>query len=181
MTTNRTSVITSSGTVSLADDVTGTLPSASLATTLSSKTLDSPTISGTPVYSATSISATGNARGKVYSDIANVQTTDATVTSIFTWTITDEAVTIVTVEACAVKSDGSVTASYVRRVRIKRDGGTVTMGTVESSFTDEESGFSTCEVTIDNSTSTGRVRVTGVAATTIDWACIVSRFEVTHA
>jgi hypothetical protein len=133
------------------------------------------------VFSATSIQATGNARRKVYTDIASVQTTDATVTSLFTWTITDECVTTVVVEVDAIKSDGSVTASYVRRVRIKRDGGTVTVGTVETTFTDEEAGFASCDVTIDNSTSTGRVRVTGVAATTIDWGCTVTRTETTHA
>jgi len=149
--------------------------------TLTNKTLTSPTIGGTPTISATSTQATGNARARVYSDIANVQTTDATVTSAFTWTILDEATTMVTVEACAVKSDGSVTASYIRRCRIKRDGGTVTVGTVTDVSTDEEAGFATCDITIDNSTSTGRVRVTGVAGTTIDWGVIVSRFEVSHA
>lgn len=162
-------------------DATDTIVGRATTDTLTNKTLTSPTIGGTPVVSATSVQATGNARCKVYSDIANVQTTDATVTSAFTWTITDEAVTQVTVEALAVKSDGTTTASYVRRVRIKRDGGTVTVGTVESTFTDEEAGFSTCEVTIDNSTSTGRVRVTGVAATTIDWGIVINRIEVTHA
>jgi hypothetical protein len=146
-----------------------------------SPTISGATLSGTPVISATSMSATGNARGKVYSNIASVQTTDATVTSLFTWSVTDEAVTIVTVEVCAVQSTGATTASYVRRVRIKSDGGTVTVGTVEDTYTSEEAGFSTCDVTVDNSTTTGRVRVTGIAATTIDWACVVHRFEVTHA
>jgi hypothetical protein len=158
-------------------DIVGTSDSQAL----TNKTLTSPTLGGTPVYSATSVQATGNTRAKVYSDIASVQTTDATVTSAFTWTITDEAVTVVTVEACAVQNTGSTTASYVRRVRIKRDGGTVTVGTVESTFTDEEAGFATCDITIDNSGSTGRVRVTGVLATTIDWGVVVTRLEVTHA
>jgi hypothetical protein len=127
------------------------------------------------------ISVVGNARRKIYTAVASVQTTDATVTSLYTWTITDEAVTTVVVEIDAIKSDGSVTASYVRRVRIKRDGGTVTVGTVEDNFTDEEASFAACDVTIDNSTSTGRVRVTGIAATTIDWSCTVTRTETTHA
>ncbi len=146
-----------------------------------SPTIDSPTISGTPVFSATSIQATGNARRKVYTDIASVQTTNATVTSLFTWTVTDECVTTVVVEIDAIQSTGATTASYVRRVRIKRDGGTVTVGTVEDSFTDEEAGFATCDVTVDNSGTTGRVRVTGIAATTIDWSCTVTRTETTHA
>lgn len=144
-----------------------------------SPTISSPTLSGTPVISGTALNATGNARCKVYNQVANVQTTDATVTSVDTWTITDECTTLVTVEVLACQSTGSNTAAYVRRCRIKRDGGTVTVGTVEESYTSEEvAGW---DVTIDNSTSTGRVRVTGAAATTIDWGCVMTRIEVTHA
>lgn len=143
--------------------------------------ISSAVLSGTPNITATSMQASGNARCKVYSDIANVQTTDATVTTIFSWSILDEAVTTETAEVSAVKSDGSVTASYVRRARIKRDGGTVTVGTVNDMFTDEEGGFSACDTTIDASGSSGRVRVTGLAATTIDWGLVSSRMELSHA
>jgi hypothetical protein len=130
-------------------------------------------------YVGTHAEVTGNTRCKPYSDVASVQTTDATTTSAFTWTITDEAVTMVTVEVCVVTSTGAAGASYIRRCRIKRDGGTVTVGTVIDVSTDED-GFNG-EVDIDNSGSTGRVRVTGVAATTADWGVIVTRMEVTHA
>jgi hypothetical protein len=50
---------------------------------------------------------------------------------------------------------------------------------VATPFTDEEVG--TWDCTIDNSTSTGRVRVTGVAAVTIDWGGVINRIEVNHA
>lgn len=143
--------------------------------------VNSPTISGTPVITASSVQATGNARGKLYSDIASTQTSNATPVNAFTWTIPDEAVSSITVEASAIRSDGSVTASYIRRCRIKRDGGTVTVGTVAEVYTDEEGGFSAADVTINNSGSTGRVQVTGIAATTIDWVVVVSRLEHTHA
>lgn len=146
-----------------------------------SPTISGPTISGSPVFSAVTCSATGNARARGYSDIANVQTTDATVTSLFTWTILDEAATLTTAEVCADLSTGATTAAYVVRCRYKRDGGTVTAGTPEATFTDEEAGFAACALTLDNSTSTGRVRVTGIAATTIDWGGIISRLEVSHA
>lgn len=147
--------------------------------TLTSPAISSPTISGTPVFSATDLQATGNARIKAYSNISSVQTTDATVTSVYTWTILDEAVTLATAEIGADKSDGSDCAAYIRRIRFKRDGGTVTAGTVETTFTDETDA--TWDATIDNSTSTGRVRVTGKAATTIDWGAITTRVETAHA
>lgn len=168
-----------------------TLTSAQLATACSdetgsgalvfgtSPTISGPTISGSPVISATDMSATGNARGKMYSNIASVQTTDATVTSLFTWTILDEAMTLATAEVGADQSTGANCAAYVRRRKFKRDGGAVTAGTEETTFSEEDVAGWDC--TIDNSTSTGRVRVTGAAATTIDWAGITTRFEVAHA
>lgn len=133
-----------------------------------------------PTTSATSWSHVGNARRKEYENIANIQTSDATVTSLFTWAIPDEAVSTITAEVEGIKTDGSATASYVRRVRIKRDGGAVSVGTVDTTWTDEEPAFAGCDVTIDNSGSTGRVRVTGIAATSIDWSCKVRRSETTH-
>lgn len=147
--------------------------------TLANKTLTSPTLGGTVTFSATSMQATGNSRAQAFSDISSVQTTDATVTSLFTWTIRDEAATKVVAEVCGDRSTGAETAAYVRQVRIKRDGGTVTVGTVDTPFTSEEVG--TWDCTIDNSTSTGRIRVTGVAAVTIDWGGVTSRLEVNHA
>lgn len=133
-----------------------------------------------PTTSATSWSHVGNARRKEYEDIANIQTSDATVTSLFTWTIPDDAVSTITAEVEAIKIDGSATASYVRRVRLRQDAGAVTVGTVDTTWTDEEAAFAGCDVTIDNSGSTGRVRVTGIAATPIDWSCKVKRSETTH-
>lgn len=146
-----------------------------------SPAIASPTISGTPTITATSLSYTGNTRCKTYQEIASVTTADATVTTLASWTITDEAVSFVACEVVAVQTDGSNTAAYVRKVRIKRDGGTVTVDTPEETYTSEEAAFATCDVTIDNSGSTGRVRVTGVAATNIQWGCVLSRIELTHA
>lgn len=128
---------------------------------------------------ATSVSATGNARRKVYTNIASVQTTDATVTTLYSWTITDEAVSKTYAEVDGVRSTGAETASYVRSLRFKRDGGTVSAGTVKDLDTDEETAA--WDATIDNSTSTGRVRVTGEAAKTIDWSGTITRAETTHA
>lgn len=129
---------------------------------------------------STQISSTGNARIKAHSDIANVQTTDTTTTTLFSWTIAPEATTVVTAEVLAVNSDASKTAVNIRRVRIKNDGGVNTAGTVEETYSDEEASFD-LTVTIDIDGISGRVRVTGIAATTIDWGAVITRLELTHA
>lgn len=129
----------------------------------------------------TSRAETGNTRAKVYRDIANVQTTNATPATLFSWTIPDEATSLITIDVCAVQSTGGTTATYNGKIRFKRDGGTVSAGTYTEIYRDEEIGFASCDVVIDNSTSTGRVRVTGIAATTIDWGGVIERLEVTHA
>jgi hypothetical protein len=142
--------------------------------TLSNKTLGS----GTAI-TYTSVSATGNARYQPTADIANVQTTDATVTTLFSFTPTDEAVTVLTVEALAVRSTGAEVNGYIRRVKIKRDGGTVTLGSVVDVWTDEETAAWDC--TVDLSGTTVRVRVTGEGGKTIDWGCTATRQVMTHA
>lgn len=143
-------------------------------------TITSATLGGTPVITATSMSATGNTRGKIYSDEASVDTTNATITTLFSWTILDEAVTTFTCEISAIKSDGSVTASFIRKVRIKRDGGTVTVATVTDGYSDLEAGFTGIVITVDSSGATGRLRVTGLVATNINWFSLCTRVEHSH-
>lgn len=131
---------------------------------------------------STTMSFTGNDRRKVYSAIASGSTTNATPTALTSGAITDECNTVIVAEVDAIKRDGSATAAFVRRVKIKRDGGTVTVGTVKDVDTDREAAFSTCDVTIDHDgAGNWRLMVTGVAATTIDWSTTITRTETTHA
>lgn len=148
---------------------------------LAAPVLSGAVLGGATNFTGTSMSWTGNARGTPKSDEASVQTTDATATTIFSWSILDEAVTHVVVRYSAVKADGTLTGTWANRIRIKRDGGTVTLGSVVPIYGDYESGLSACVVTIDNSGSTARVRVQGVAATTISWFVVVDRIEHSHA
>lgn len=97
------------------------------------------------------------------------QTTNNTQATACSFTTATDNVYQVIADVVAIQSDGSTTAEYTRRARAKNDGGTLTMGTVTDVHTDEEAGFSTCDVTLDVSGTDIRVRVTGVAATTIEW------------
>lgn len=148
---------------------------------------DSPTlvnalISGTNTRITTqAIRSDGNARGKRYANEVDISTTDAAQTNLFTWTIADECITTITAQVSAIKSDGSEFGSYGIRAVIKRDGGTVTVVDVTLFHNVPSSGFTALALTIDNSGSTGRIRVTGIAATTISWFTAVTRLEHTHA
>lgn len=139
--------------------------------TLSGKTLATPTITGAITISSYSSTTTTSNDGKVVviDAIGSVQTTDATVTSAYTsGTLTDEAVHTIDVVVTAIKSDGSAAAQYKRHYAGRRDGGTWTeLAAVADDKTEETT--STWDVTVDVSSNTFRVRVTGVAANTIRW------------
>lgn len=115
----------------------------------------------------------------VYSEFANVQTTDATVTSIWTATLVDEAVNGVFWEGYAINSTGASRALYHKFREFDLDGGVVTAQTEETIRTREDvAGW---DHSIDNAGTTVRVRVTGAAATTVDHAGIASRQVMNHA
>lgn len=148
---------------------------------VSSPTISNPTIGGTVNYTATVINATGNTRGQIYTLIASsLDTSSNTITNLFTWTILDNAVTTITVEISAIKDDGTASAFYQRRLRIRSASGVVTLGSVDLITSDPESGLASVVITLDNSGSTGRIRVTGLVATNINWFGIISRIEHSH-
>ncbi len=122
----------------------------------------------------------GNARHQPIVEQGNYPTTDATVTNGYTFTPTDECTTLFDVVIQAIQSGSSNTASFVRRVHIKRDGGTVTLGTVDTPWTYTDAAFSALVATIDLSGTTVRVRLTGIAATNIQWGMTTTRYETTY-
>ncbi len=109
-------------------------------------------------------------------DIAHLQTTNATTSSIYEWPVLDEATTLLRVEVIAARADGGKGASFVRYVRIRSDGGVVTLGTPTNPIAESDASFGVT-INVDASGTTGRVRVTGLAATTIEWSAWIERFE----
>lgn len=107
----------------------------------------------------------------------NIQTTDATTTTIDSFTIPNNTTLIVNAIISAVKSDNSQGASYLRTASFRNNGGTVfQIGITENGASFEDD--STWDATIDNSSTTIRIRVTGKIGTTIRWACISTRLQV---
>lgn len=110
-----------------------------------------------------------------YDITASATTTDATTTDLYTWTIQDNAVTTVDIRVAADQSTSAAADSWVGTISFRRDGGTVS--TVDASDITQR-GASAWVVLLDSSSSTGRLRITGAAATTIKWAAQISMLVV---
>lgn len=103
---------------------------------------------------------------------ANVQTTDNTITNLYTWTLDNNAVTTIDIRVTACRSNSAEADAWV---------GTITFVNAAGSITEVDAadiiqrGATAWVVTLDNSGTTARVRVTGETSKTIEWGCTVSR------
>lgn len=149
--------------------------------TLTNKTLTSPAISGgswaTPtltgavtISSASTTTVTSSdSKVTTIDAIGSHETSNATPAAAYTSpTLTDEAVHSIEVIVTAIKSDGTAAACYKRHLAGRRDGGSWTqLAAVSDDKTEETTAAWDC--TVDVSSNTFRVMVTGAAATTIRW------------
>lgn len=100
--------------------------------------------------------------------VASVQTTDATVTVLFTKNLSNGDAYWVEANVVGVKSDGSQRAAYTRKVLVYCNSDAATIqGAVEATSTIESDAAWDCTFTVDSNDI--QLKVTGVAATTIDW------------
>ncbi len=108
---------------------------------------------------------------------ATVQTTDATVTTVDSLTLAEGKAYLIQAEVVAKQADTN-RGSYIRRACVYRaSGGSATLqGAVQDGLTVESDANWDC--TIDVNGNDARVRVTGVAATTINWACSLKILEI---
>lgn len=119
---------------------------------------------------AASIGTIGATTGHVErTAAAPLTTTDATVTTLLSATLTDARVYWVRVWVAGRKdaTDHGVWARYA--VAYREGGGATLEGAVVDHLTRETAGAAAWDVTIDTSGNDIRVRVTGAAATTIKW------------
>lgn len=128
------------------------------------------------ISNAHAIKLVSDTNGKSYTLLKHdsVQTTNNTQTTCGTVTIPTDSCCTVVATFRAIRSDGSASADYTRRCRAKNDGGTVTIGSVFDSWTDEEAAFAANDVTLDVSGTSVRGRVTGTTAITMRWSVTIS-------
>lgn len=148
-----------------------TLVLANFAQTLLNKTLDAPTLAGLVTQTGSATHATNNAKAvAVDLNPVNVQTTDATQTTLDTFTSLADSAVSVSWMVTAIKSDRTQAASYVVSAAFRNNGGTITqVGTTQVSGLEDDANWA---VAVDSSGNQIRLRVTGVAATTIQWVAI---------
>ncbi|HEU5316765.1 MAG TPA: hypothetical protein VFX49_11685 [Chloroflexota bacterium] len=103
-----------------------------------------------------------------------VATTDATVTTLYTETLTDPVTHMVIAQVVADQSAGASSAGYLLAATIKRTGGGVAtlVGAVTALATHEDVAAWNATIDVDGANSY-RIRVTGAAGTNITWRCIV--------
>lgn len=107
-----------------------------------------------------------------------VSTTDNTTITMASWTIVD-GVTDVSGSMEWIQNTGAASGVEAHRRRIKNVAGTVTLGTDTSTFSSTED--SNVTYAIDNSTTTGRHRVTGLSVSTTRFGLQTIRRERSRA
>jgi hypothetical protein len=113
---------------------------------------------------------TGLSLGPIRVRTGQVQTTDATVTTVVSYAMTDETVAAFDVVVTAARRTNVTKAGRWKRSVVYRRtsaGSATIVGAIENG-TDQETD-SAWDVTIDTSTATVRVRVTGASSTNINW------------
>jgi len=123
-------------------------------------------------------------------DVLQIKTTNATPTTLKIHalfgdvfrTIPSGKILFADILVSGIKSDGSASACYKRKVAIKNVGGTTSLvGTVETIGTDIEDNASTdVAITADNTNDALQINVTGIAAETWRWVAVVECLEIAY-
>lgn len=108
-----------------------------------------------------------------------VKTTDATVTTILSWTPTDDSVEHLDVQIVGLSQNATKVGGYHLSATVKRADTTTSLGAVTVLHSHETN--TAWDATIDVSSPQVRVRVTGEAALTVAWSVIVRRRRLAFA
>ena len=129
----------------------------------------------------TQVARSASNGGGYVTQVRTVQTTGATVTDLATIAVAQGDVFAVEVDVIGRKSDGTDRAMYkLTGLFYRNSGGNVTQqGSTVSLTTIESNASWDCTLNADTSNQTIDVRVTGVAATTINWKAVVRYVRTT--
>jgi hypothetical protein len=107
----------------------------------------------------------------VFSEIPDIQTTDATETTIHNITMPDPSTYLVKTACEARKSDGTKREAYEKMVLVYRSGGGANIeGSIVTGFSQAGGTYS---FTYGVSGNDLEIKVTGAASETVDWRCTV--------
>lgn len=136
----------------------------------STKTLSVIDSYGSTLISPTRITNSTPLRSSFATELKEIITYDDTVTDLYTWTINDNAVTLVDITVTGINLSGTISDGWKETILFRRYAGTVT---IDSALSTTHLGASSWSVIIDNSTSTGRIRVTGAMSNSIYWTAVI--------
>lgn len=123
---------------------------------------------GTPSITQLIVAGNGYEPVTVTPAHATVRTTDATPTTLWSYTLNDNEHLNIVANVLCQASSGTATAGYIRAATVYRDGGSAVIeGSVTSIHSAEVSAG--LDATITVSGNEVRVTVTGIAASTYDW------------
>ena len=137
-------------------------------------------------YAGGRFAANGDAQSVSF--VLRNKTTDATATVLFLdgsstrLTIPSGKIMFCDILISGIKSDGSASACYKRKVAIKNVAGTTALvGTVEAIGTDiEDNVLTDVAITADNTNDALDISVTGIAAETWRWVAVVEGLEIEY-
>ena len=86
-------------------------------------------------------------------------------------------VELVKIMVTGFDSASNDSVSYEKTVRVKNNGGTLSLGTIQSDYTSEDPSLSQANCTFIVNASDIDVRVTGVSGKTITWKCMLHRIR----
>jgi hypothetical protein len=120
--------------------------------------------------------------------VMRIKTTDATATTLMLdgattrLTITSGKIMFCDILISGIKSDGSASSCYKRKVAIKNVAGTTALvGSVETIGTDIEDNAATdVAITADDTNDALQINVTGIAAETWRWVAVVEGLEIAY-
>jgi hypothetical protein len=157
-----------------------TLVCEAFAQTLSNKTFSSPAFSGTPTISAATVVTNGI--GRAFNTDRNpviLDTTDATVTTLDSFTLASNTGVVCSWLVSAIKSDRTEAAAYSVQAMFKNNAGTVALVGAVTITIIAESDAAWVGPSMDVSGTTIRLRVAGKAGTNIGWTGIATCLAVT--